>query len=71
MSLRGGKAMGTATVEILTAEQARMERDRILTDLRMSMETLKQDAANGLLDAHEFRIWRRIQTLNWLLEEDA
>jgi hypothetical protein len=63
--------MGTATVEMLTAEQAREERDRILAELGMSMESLEQDAANGLLDAQEFRVWRRIQTLNWLLEEDA
>jgi hypothetical protein len=63
--------MGTATVEMLTAKQARKERDRILSKLGMSMKSLEQDAANGLLDAQEFRVWRRIQTLNWLLEEDA
>jgi len=63
--------MGTATVEMLTAEQAREERDRILSDLGMSVENLEQHAVDGLLDAQEFRVWRRVQTLNWLLEEDA
>jgi hypothetical protein len=63
--------MGTATVEMLTAEQAREERERILSELGMSIETLEEHAADGLLDAQEFRVWRRVQTLNWLLEEDA
>lgn len=63
--------MGTATVEMLTAKQARKERDRILSELGMSMESLEEDAASGLLDAQEFRAWRRLQTLNWLLEENA
>jgi hypothetical protein len=35
------------------------------------MDDLQARAADGLLDAHEFRIWRRVRTLNWLLEEDA
>jgi hypothetical protein len=63
--------MGTATVEVLTAAQARKERNRILHELGMKMESLEQHAADGLLDAKEFRAWRRIQTLNWLLDEDA
>lgn len=63
--------MGTATVEILTAEQAREERERILSELGMSIETLEEHAVEGLLDAQEFRVWRRVQTLNWLLEEDV
>jgi hypothetical protein len=37
----------------------------------MSIETLEEHAADGLLDAQEFRVWRRVQTLKWLLEEDA
>ena len=63
--------MGTATVEVLTAEQARAERERILSELGKSIETLEEHAVDGLLDAQEFRVWRRVQTLNWLLEEDA
>jgi hypothetical protein len=63
--------MGTATVEMLTAAQARKERSRILHELGMGVDRLEQHARDGLLDAKEFRAWRRIQTLNWLLDEDA
>jgi hypothetical protein len=63
--------MGTATVEMLTTEQIREERERILSELGMSIETLEEHATDGLLDAQEFRVWRRVQTLNWLLGEDA
>lgn len=63
--------MGSVTVEMLTAAEARKERNHILHELGMNIESLEQHAAHGLLDAKEFRAWRRIQTLNWLLDEDA
>lgn len=62
--------MGTATVEKLTADQAAEERDRLLRELGLSMSHLNERADDGLLDAQEFRVWRRVRTLNWLLEAD-
>jgi hypothetical protein len=63
--------MGTVTVETLTAEQAQAERRRLLDELGMSMDELEERAADGLLDAQEFRVWRRVRTLDWLLQGSA
>jgi predicted TIM-barrel fold metal-dependent hydrolase len=71
MPLKEGIAMGAATVEMLTEEQAREEKRRLLADLGMSMDELEERAEDGLLDAHEFPVWRRVRTLNWLLQEDG
>jgi hypothetical protein len=63
--------MGTATVETLTIEQAKDERARLLQGLGLSPDDLEDRARNGLLDAEEYRVWRHLRTLNWLLAEDA
>lgn len=63
--------MGTVTVETLTAEQAQAERRRLLDELGMSMDELDERAVDGLLDAQEFHVWRRVRTLDWLLQGSA
>lgn len=63
--------LGTATLETLTSKQAEAERTRLLQELGLDMAALEERAADGLLDAEEFRVWRRVRTLNWLLDENA
>jgi len=59
--------MGTATVEMLTSEEAERQRSSLLDELGMSLDELRSRAEEHLLTPNETAKWRRVEELTWLL----
>lgn len=61
--------MGIATVETLTREDAKRERDELLQGLGMALDEVRELAEDYSLTATQAAKWRRIEELTWLLGE--
>lgn len=61
--------MGSATVVWISQEEAKKERAELLEHVGMSLERLRERAAEYTLSDEEFLAWERIEDLTWLLGE--
>ncbi|MDO5504629.1 MAG: hypothetical protein Q4G67_15825 [Actinomycetia bacterium] len=61
--------MGTATVIERSREELLSERQAALRTLGMTLETAQRVVDAGGLEADEYRALRRIEGIDWLLDE--
>jgi len=59
--------MGSATLRVWTAEEAERERQALLEQVGLTSEQLRRLAEADALDPDEYRVWRSIYSLDWLL----
>lgn len=61
--------MGTPTIEHLSRDQARTERDALLVNMGMTLDEVSERADAYLLTEDQVVQWWRIKGLTWLLDE--
>lgn len=54
----------------MTREELAEQRERLLSELRMSYEQLKERAENYTLSSDELDVWHTIEGIDYLLEGD-
>ena len=59
--------MGSATLQVWTAEEVERERAALLAQVALTVEQLDRLAEANALEPDEYRVWRRLQSLDWLL----
>jgi hypothetical protein len=59
--------MGSATLHMWSADEATRERDALLAEVGHTWEQLERHAEADALDEREYQVWRRLQSLGWLL----
>ena len=62
--------MGSATLHMWSVDEATRERDALLAELGLTGEQLERLADADALDEREYQVWRRLQSLGWLLGEE-